>query len=80
MESKWRFNVYDLGLSLGTVRLAARLLDDPTVVLAATTATDGRWIKLRESLSPNFGWQPFTFGFPDPSTPNFPYGFEVEPD
>ena len=80
MESEWRFNVAKYGIASGIALLCSPLVEDPDVLVTKSTFPDGRWVLYRPSPFPERGWIPFSFGFPDPATPHFPYGFDVEPD
>ena len=80
MESSWRFNVAEKGMSLSNWLLCARLLGPPVPgwLLVKTSISKAQfWL---QPLPP--GALPIYTGIQFTITPSmrFPYGFDVEPD
>lgn len=80
MASKWRQNIPDCGLSHTVFTLAARKLEDPTVLVCRFGVTTLFWIERNLSGVPEqvSGFATVVFN-PDPSV-GFPFGIPVEPD
>lgn len=80
MESKWRQNVANFGLTYEGMGLIARLVDTPTIAVSNNTTFSPlicrTWI---ENVSERFWSSWFLVAKPDPFV-RFPYGFAVEPD
>lgn len=91
MESKWRMNVNEIGLNNvwefnygppedKTVRLAARLLEDPRFFLTNVEGTDPGERRVAVDAGGDQGYVLLRAFFPPNPDANFPYGWEVEPD
>lgn len=80
MESKWRFNVWDLGLSLGITTMCARSLSEPGKVIGGTVPTQSRYTVFIQSPNPNFGYVITELRSKPAGNKNFPYGELVEAD
>lgn len=80
MESNWRFNVWELGFSGSTIRLAARLRGYPFPIWVTLIEPDvnTRWQGFILGFDPTFGWQSVLSNL-DPVGP-FPFGYDVDPD
>lgn len=80
MESNWRYNVYDCGLSLGHWELCARVNVPGYEWLTKYTAPIGPYVGEFLYSSPNW---PFFFTTPVLGltvTGNFPWGYDVLAD
>ena len=78
MESNWRWNVSELGLYAGDVRLIARSLTNPALFISDNLADPTTGLVWSEPAAP--GQLPSQlFAFPTFGT-HFPYGALVEPD
>lgn len=80
MESNWRWNVADVGMSLSNWELAARFLDDPSLLLVSDPPLPAN--RLRLYVIPAPGQLPVAVGFwvRTPPGSRFPAGAAVEPD
>lgn len=78
MESNWRFNVWDQGLSMADIRLAAREIADPNVWVVGWNFAPGGATGLI-GINPFSGAWEFHFPFQF-HTGSFPFGIPVEPD
>ncbi len=80
MESKWRWNVFEMGLSRYGLRFCARILGQTNLYIAGKDRTykkGGNLVYLHPDT--DFGWsldryQAFSL------TDRFPFGYQVEPD
>jgi len=80
LESNWRWNVADQGMSLTNWRLAARLLEDPEVLMVGIGPADERKYQAWFNATPTD--LPTALGPVQvaPGTDGFPYGEAVLPD
>ena len=80
MESNWRFNVWELGMSHSTIRLMARLVGmvPDSYLIPGNSPPAGRHWYVRYSV---FAEEWVIAGSVADVTPgNFPYGNDVDPD
>jgi hypothetical protein len=81
LESNWRWNVWDFGLSPIPERLAARFVDDPNTAMGAREKpgdpTMHAWYN--RSVVTGF-WSDMGYRLKANPGKNFPYGWAVEPD
>lgn len=78
MESNWRFNIWEDGLSFTPVLLDARVPFSPIVRLVKYETIPDFAVFIRE-LAPFMGTWTID-ALLAKLEPNFPYGYEVEPD
>lgn len=80
MESKWRNNLFELGLLNWGFTLCARLLNVPGTQVYYLTNISGHNFSLPAFVSPvGDGWGTGVWSS-NPVVGPFPYGYHVEPD
>lgn len=87
MASNWRWNTVDMGITFEPFvngprwnTLAARLRIDRNVAWAKMNSPNGRLAALYFFNPGTEVWEYVAAIEPPASEPNFPYGFDVEPD
>lgn len=80
MESNWRFNVADFGMSSSNWRLSARYVEFPQFILVNPAPPFLNRYRIFQDAGP--GQVPTFVALVNigPGNPHFPYGNVVEPD
>jgi len=78
LESNWRWNVAEQGLSHSDIRLLARVVGSAFLWVGGfTTASNGFFGTIETNpFSGQWGWNPLVLTTGD----RFPFGVDVEPD
>lgn len=80
MESNWRFNTWNIGLSYSTIRLSALAFTGFGVEVYICSDASGL-VYWNAQYAPGFGLTTLLGPFPLPAgAGNFPYGVVVTPD
>lgn len=80
MESKWRWNVWDMGWQHGPFGLIARLGPGWNIALTDRPWAEGFTTVIFLSPGPDPNWVEGGVGPGIKLAPRFPYGWNVEPD
>jgi len=78
LESRWRYNVWWTGWTLGPFTLAARFVGNPLAAITNWELSTGVRAVIIRSLSDANDW--LFVGPLGELSPSFPYGYSVEPD
>lgn len=78
MESNWRFNIWEDGLSFDEVELDARVVGIPNVRLIKFPPIPDFAVFIKGPIPPTGIWT--IDAVLTKFEPNFPYGYLVEPD
>jgi len=80
VESRWRFNVFDLGWSQGPFDMIARVVPMPGFWAVARHRTGVGFLLTLQGPVPEQDWLNVSFTAIALPPTRFPYGLPVEPD
>jgi len=80
VESNWRWNIPNLGMSHGDWQLCARFVESPPFTAWMVKRGNSNVPEVWETSGPD-QLPVYAFSFPEePADVHFPWGYDVEPD